>query len=269
MLTIVAGFLGALIFGTTAAAFGLDGWIWTPLFSIAGFLASTIPINLWVKKRLEAVFKKAQSRIEEHQQVVRRRLNTMQNKMMSSTKGVQRQLEKQQEQVVREAIDDLKGVEPLRKWNLLAARQANTMRAQLYFQIKDFGKADEYFENCLALDPVTIAMRLTRLYKREEMEKFDKLYRKSIKRFKGEKGVLLYALRSWILVKQKKVDEAIALLDKAKDDTESDVLRANWQHLVNGRNRQFSNAGLGDSWYALHLETPKPVRVKQRRGARR
>jgi len=51
-----------------------------------------------------------------------------------------------------------------------------------------------------------------------------------------------------------------------KDETENEVLRSNWEHLANGRVRRFSNAGLGEQWYALMLETPKPVKVRQRRG---
>ena len=40
------------------------------------------------------------------------------------------------------------------------------------------------------------------------------------------------------------------------------------EHLVNGRVRRFSNAPFGEQWYALHLEKPKPVKVRQR-GKRR
>ncbi len=64
------------------------------------------------------------------------------------------------------------------------------------------------------------------------------------------------------------MDEAIDVLLAGKDKYDSDVLRKNWEHLVNGRERQFSNAGFGDLWYSLHLETPKPVRVKQRRSGK-
>ena len=245
---------------------GLSGPLWSPLFFVVGFMGAILPINLWVKKRLEAVFTAVQQQVEGSQAVLRRKAMAMQNKMMSSTKGLQRQLEKQQEESIREAIASLEAAMPLNKWNFLVQRQVDTLRAQFYFQIKEFEQADAHFAKALMFDPVTLAMRLTRFYKQGQMEQFEKAFAKGIRRFKGEKGTILYALKSWILVKQERYDEAIALLDKAKTDTESSVLAKNWEHLVNGRNRSFSNAGLGDVWYALYLEEPKPVRVKQRRG---
>jgi hypothetical protein len=44
------------------------------------------------------------------------------------------------------------------------------------------------------------------------------------------------------------------------------VLKQNWDHLVNGRIKRFSNAGLGEQWYALQLETPKQQRIIQQGG---
>lgn len=268
VLTLVFGFIGGVLLSTGMHYAGLEAWGWIPLFFVLGFIAATIPLNLWVKKRLETVFKGVQSRIEASQEMIRRKATAMQNKMMSSTKGLQKQLEKQQEEAIREAIAQLEDALPLKKWNFLVPKQVDTLRAQLYFQIKEFDKADQCFAKALSLDPVTLAMRLVRLYKRGESAELEKLFAKGLKRFKGEKGAILYALKSWILVKENRIDEAIALLDKGKRETENTVLAKNWEHLVNGRTRNFSNAGIGDIWYALYLETPKPVKVRQQRNAR-
>lgn len=45
------------------------------------------------------------------------------------------------------------------------------------------------------------------------------------------------------------------------------MLKENYERLVNGKFKQFSNSGLGDAWYALYLEEPKikPQRVQQQR----
>ena len=48
-----------------------------------------------------------------------------------------------------------------------------------------------------------------------------------------------------------------------KKKTDDPVLAQNWEHLANKRLNRFSNAGLGDMWYALGLETPAPVRQQQ------
>jgi len=255
-----AGILVGLLCGLTFA-----GGLWRTVLGLAAFFAVTIPINLAVKRRLEALFKGVQTMIEQQQGTMRRKVNLMAGKMMSSTKGLQRQIEKQQEETVVQALRALDGVSRLRRWSPLAERQANTLRAQLCFQIQDYEKADEYFAKSFALDPVTVAMKLVRLYQRGKRDEYDKLYRRSVKRFRGDKPVLLYALHSWVLVEEGKIDEAVAVLVEAKDRTENETLRSNWEHLVNGRTRSFSNAGLGDLWYALHLETPKPVKVRQPR----
>ena len=267
VLTLVLGLVAALVLVSVGMVW--LGGIWASVLGVLGFFAVTIPVNLLTKKRLEAVFTGVQEMIEESQGVLRRKLNRMQNKLTGSGKGLQKELEKQQAASIREALKALDAVKPLRKWSLLAQRQTNTLRAQLHYQIKEFEKADEYFKSCLVFDPMTLAMKMARQYKRDETEALEKAFRKGVRRFKDEKGVLLYALYSWVLVKQDRVDEAMVLLDKAKEDTEDEVLRTNWEHLANGRVRRFSNAGLGDQWYALHLETPKPVRIKQRMGRRR
>jgi len=268
VITLLAGILGATVLGFAMSLMDWCGPVWTSLFAVVGFIGSTIPVNLWVKKQLERIFQGVQADIQQSQDVVRRKANAMQNKQMSSTKVMQKQLEKQQGTAMLAAIEKLEITRHLQKWNFLVEKQVNTLRAQLYFQIKDFDNADRCFKKSLAMDPVTVAMRMVRCYKRGESEELEKLYKKSCKRFKGEKSTLLHGVRTWILVKEKNIDEAIDILDKARKDTESPVLEKNWEHLVNGRLKSFSNAGLGDLWYALHLETPKPVRMKQRRSGR-
>ena len=49
---------------------------------------------------------------------------------------------------------------------------------------------------------------------------------------------------------------ALEVLTEAKDKTESDVMSRNWQHVSNNKVHLFSNAGLGEQWYALGLENP-------------
>jgi tetratricopeptide (TPR) repeat protein len=262
VLTLILGLAAAAIVAVVA---NIWLWIgWSIALAVVAFMATTILINLAVKKRLEAVFTAVQNKVETTQDQLRRKINLMQTKNISGGKGLQRRMEKDQADGIRDAMKELDRIDPLRKWNLLAERQANTLRAQLCYQIKEFDRADEYFKKCLVLDALTLAMKIARMYSNGEKDKIEKAFKRGVKRFKDEKGVILYALYSWILVKEERMDEAVAILDEAKDKTESEVLKANWEHLANGRVRRFSNAGLGDQWYALHLDQPKPVKVKQR-----
>lgn len=267
VLTLILALLAAVASALLAGVWLAPGW--AILIGMFAFLVPAILLNLWVKKRLEAVFTQVQVQVEGTQEQLRRKLNLMQMKMVGGGKGLQRQMEKEQAVGIREALKTLDQIAPLRKWNLLAERQANTLRAQLCYQIKDFEKADTYFAKCLMMDPLTLAMKMAREHVKGNPEAAEKLFRKGVKRFKDEQSTIVYALYSWILVKGQRIDEAVSVLNDGKDKTEDETIRMNWEHLANGRTRRFSNAGLGDQWYALHMELPKPVKAKQRFGSRK
>ncbi|MBO7622165.1 MAG: hypothetical protein J6T06_16755, partial [Victivallales bacterium] len=114
----------------------------------------------------------------------------------------------------------------------------------------------------LVMDPLILAMKMVRKYKKGDLVEVEKMYNKGIKRFKGDKTTLIYALYSWILVKENKLEEAVVVLDEGKKKTENEVLKANWDHVVNNHIKRFSNAGLGDNWYVLALEDVKPIKQR-------
>jgi len=265
ILGIVVGI--AVAFGVGAAWPGHP--IWASFAGLGGLIAGMAPLNLLMRKRIQAIFDAVQQHVDESQNKLRRKINLMQQKNVAGGKGLQRRKEKEQAEGIRESIRILDQMNTLYKWAPLARRQANTLRAQLYFQIKEFEQADKCFEKCLIMEPVTLAMKMTRLYKLKKTAELEKTFKKGIKRFKDDKATLLYALYSFILVKEKRIDEAVALLDEGKKSTENEIILGNWDHLANGRIKHFSNAGFGDQWYSLHLETPKSVRVKQRFGGGR
>jgi tetratricopeptide (TPR) repeat protein len=240
----------------------VQGLVW-----VVGFIGTSLGINLGTRRRMEAIFKEVQSHLENTQGQLRRRITTIQNKNMGGGKAVQKLLEQDQEKAIHEAIAIIDRIAPLKKWNLLAERQANTLKGQLYYQIKDFENASKCLEKSLVPtpDPLTLAFRMALMYRAEHYDEIGKAFKRGVKRFKDEKGVLLYALYSWVLVKREQIDEAIAVLEAGKTKTEDETLKQNWEHLANGRVRHFSNAGLGEQWYALHLEDPKPVRIRQTR----
>ena len=47
------------------------------------------------------------------------------------------------------------------------------------------------------------------------------------------------------------------------DNIVEKVIVKNWEMLVNGKVKHFSNAQLGELWYALGLETPKRPKITQ------
>ncbi len=268
MLTFILAILSGAVLGYCGKVFFQTAWAYVPM-TIAGFLVVIVPINLWLKKRLEAVFYGVQGMIQQNQMKLQRQVQQMQGRMMGSPKGLQKRLEKDQATVIRNAIKELDAVKPMQKWNLMAKKQANTLKAQLHYQIHEFEKAEKYFKNSLAADPLTVAMQMALKYKHDDMDGLDSMYRKYRKKFKGDQGTIIHALYSWALVKKNRAEQALETLVDATEKSDDPVLKSNWEHLANGRTKSFSNAALGDMWYALHLEEPKAGRVKQRSGRKR
>lgn len=262
MITIILA-LTCAILAWCAVYFSFDSrpWGWATLASLAAFFAASAPITLLVRKRMEQIFLAVQTKILQSQEQLRRKVLALQRKMQSGGK-FQSRIEQEQAESIREAIDLLEPVKSLQKWNLLAMRQYNTFKGQLLFQIKDFDAARPLLAKALVLEPLTAAMQMVLMYKNNEMKELEKTFYKSTGRFKDEKGSLLYGLYSWILLKENRLDEAIAILDEGRKKCENPVLEQNWEHLVNGRTKRFSNANLGEQWFALHLESMPQQRVR-------
>jgi hypothetical protein len=99
-------------------------------------------------------------------------------------------------------------------------------------------------------------MKMCREYQRGEEAALQKTYDKYRKKFKVN-ATLIYATYAWMLLRKKQTEKARQVLLDGKKATENEILEKNWEHVTNDRLSQFSNAGLGESWYALFLEEPK------------
>lgn len=264
MLTFLVGFLGFAVFTAISGIWLLpEHKVWVSLIGMVGFFAVVIPLNLVMRKRLEKIMKKVQDSLMSSQDSLRRKAQNIQRSFAGSPKAMQALLEKEQAKSIQDALVILDEVKPLYRWNLLAERQVNTFRAQLLYQLKEFDEVDRLLKKAFLFDPVTKAMKLARQYMRGEKATLDKEFNKAIKPKNAAKAQILCALYSWILVKEERIDDAIAFLAKVKDSADSDILKTNWEHLANGRVKQFSNAGFGDIWYALQLEQPKAPKAPQ------
>ena len=103
--------------------------------------------------------------------------------------------------------------------------------------------------------------QMVRMYKKNDPG-LDRFFRKKVRRLRKDLCVLPVSLYAWILVKQGKTDEAFKVLGDALKKTNDETIQNNWQALANKKLKQFSNAGLGESWYALGLEEPKMVKIR-------
>jgi hypothetical protein len=236
---------------------------WGIFVGILVFFAIMAIVSRVCAKKLEALVGEVQECIGASQNEMQKMANRFQAKPIGSQKQMQEKLEKVIEGGVMEAITLFKKARPLYKWNLLAERQINTQRFVLNFQIKRFDETDKVMPKILVLEPRVLAMKLARQYATEDAA-FEKTFQKGVRRFKGEKGLLLYAIFTFGLVKRKEVERAVEVLAGAKELIESDIIQRNWQALANNNVHLFSWGALGEDWYSLHLE--KPPRAKASRG---
>lgn len=244
----------------------------TVFFSLAGFAGTFFLVGFLVRKKMSQAQGALQENMQAAQSRMQRKVQQFQNKPGGNIKQIQRQLEMDQNAMLKRGLELTKGLEPFRKWSVLTGRQIATMRMQFHYQLKEFDKVDEILATCgflrgpMMMDPMAVAMRMTRCYKNNDLAGAKKLYKRKIMWFRGDRGTLLYGLMSWIYVKVGESNEARQVLLKAKEATGIETFKQNWEHLANNRVKSFSNAGLGDEWFSLYLENPPAVKQQRIRG---
>jgi hypothetical protein len=130
--------------------------------------------------------------------------------------------------------------------------------------MRNYAEVDRLLPRCIVLDPMTAAMKLARMHVRKDPGQ-DKFFEKQVSRLRYGDGALLYSLQAWSLVQRGDIPAAHAVLVRAGKKMENAVIARNAEELANNRAKHFSNAGLGDEWYALGLETPR-VKMQRPRG---
>ena len=255
MLTLITALIAGMAAGMIVG-YSSNNTALSVIIGIAVMMAVQIIIGIIIRRKVNKVNMLIQSQLQEVQAKIQRKVNMMQQKPGMSPKFMQATVEKEQAVAVHQALEIADTLKRFYLWSPLLAKQINTMKMMFHYQIKEFDKVDELMSKCLFFDPTSQAMRIARMYKKND-ETLDKFADSKLKRAKGEQGVLLYALYSWILVKRNDIKKAIDVLAASKKRCDNEVLNANWERLVNGKAKNFSNAQLGEMWYMLHLEEPK------------
>lgn len=239
---------------------------------VAGLLLPQFSIGYIVRKKVATVQHELQEMLVNSQKQMNRKIQLFQSKPGGNIKQLQRQMESDQKAVITQALAFIQRFEPFRKWNLLMGRQMATMRLQFLYQLKDFQAVDQLlatgglFTGPMMMEPMVIAMKMARQYERGDVAGAEKTFKRHIKWMRGNRGTLLYGLMSWIYMQQGESEKARSLLLKGKEITADETLAYNWEMLSNCKNSAFSNAGLGEEWYGLYLETPPLPKQQRMRG---
>ncbi len=192
------------------------------------------------------------------QKQLQARIQQLQSRPTGNPKQMMQELEKFQKGLIRKALEATAALEPYQPWIPLMSRQIATMRMQFHYQLQEFDQVDALLPKCLMLEPLSMAMRIAHMHRRKsDLSAIRKVFDRSVARLKYNQGALLYSLMAWILLQNQREEEAHTLLVDACKNTENETIKKNRDRLANQKAREFSNAGLGDEWYALFLEQPK------------
>jgi len=242
---------------------------WAVALGVLAAFFAMVAVSFAVRRKVAAATAGLQSEMAAGQKALQARINDWQHHPKGDPKRFLESVQRKQADLVREALGRTDSLRRFSRWIPLFDRQIAAMKVQLLWQLKDFAKVDELLPKCLILDPFTASLKMARQFmKGEDVAAIEKTYRKARARLRYNQSASLSAAMSWIYVKKDKIDEAYKLLEKACRDNNTDsepgaTLLRNRDALANNRLKHFSNAGIGDPWYALFLEEPR-VRYERR-----
>lgn len=254
MLTLVFSLLGMVVLWA-GLHFGLGMGGWSIVLAVLMGVGIHVGVMLLIRRRIGSLMTRIQARMTERSNVLKRKYQQLGSRG-GSFKQLMDQASRDQAVILSEALEATRPMDVYCKWNLLLDRQINAIRLQFLFPMKKFDEVDRILPKTMMTDPLLCCMKMCRQYQRGEEAALRKTFERYSRRFRHD-STLIYATYSWMLLKKKKTDEALKVLLKGKDATDDETLAANWEHVANNRLNQFSNAELGEPWYALMLEEPK------------
>jgi len=261
LISVAVGLATGLGLGfTDVLGYGWSTFCGVLAFGVAQFVSGRI-----LQRRVKAAMDSVQAVLLDGQKRLQAKTARWQMRPPGSIQAAQAEIARDQKVFVKEALARTESLEKFIPWVPMMARQIATARFQLHWMIKDFKKVDELMPKALFFDPAMTAMKLARMYMLEKpIEEIGKVYEKAVRRLRYNQNVLLAAVYSWVLVKRNDTDGAFKALNRALEKSDNETLKANREHLANNRVAHFSNAALGEQWYALFLEEPKVRQQRQR-----
>jgi len=260
---VLAG-LGGFSLAYFAGDFGTG---WSVFCGLVGFGIVQGVAGFLIRKRVMRDMERVQAILANGQKSLQEKTKRWQFRPPSSIQAAQREMFNDTKVFVREALAQTETLRRYRLWVPMIGRQMATAQLQLNWMIKEFKAVDELMPKALLLDPTMAAIKMARMYMLEaKTEDIEKVYDKAVRRLRYNQNVLLAATMSWIQVKRGNADAAFKTLTEALKKSDNETLKRNHATLMNNRVPQFTNSGIGDTWYSLYLEEPK-VHVQRQRQA--
>lgn len=249
---------------------------WSVFNGVVGFMATQGGVSYYFIKRIKADMNTVQGIMAAAQKAVEAKTRQWMIRPPGSIQEAQKIIQNDMAAAARSALAETAKLMKYKPWVLMVGKQVATAQFHLNWMLKDFKAVDELMPKALFLDPASVAMKMARMHmKNAGLDEIEKVYRKAVARVRYNGNVLPAATWSWILVRRSEaeadqarrdelVDRAFKALGDALKKSDDATLKRNHEALMNNRVPQFNNSGLGDQWYALHLEEPR-IRTQRRR----
>jgi len=232
---------------------------------IVGFAVVQGVAGFLIRKRVMRDMERVQAILANGQKQLQAKMQRWQFRPPGSIQAAQREMFADTKVFVREALAQTETLGKYRLWVPMIDRQMATAQLQLNWMIKEFDAVDALMPKAMLLDPTMAAIKMARMYMLgAKTEDIAKVYAKAVRRLRYNQNVLLAATMSWIQVKRNDADGAFKTLTEALRNSDNETLKRNHEMLMNNRMPQFTNSGIGDTWYSLFLEEPKVHAQRQR-----
>jgi len=164
-----------------------------------------------------------------------------------------------QAQKFDKAVATLQGGFALAPWQFLVASQLHSNIGILLYLRQDLEGALPHLEKSFSRNWIARGMLGVARYRKRDLDGMKKVLDEAVKANKKE-GVL-WSAYAWVLEKEDRHGEAIALLSRAVAANASDEkLKASLQALQNGKKLKLGKL-YGEQWFQFMLERPPPELV--------
>ena len=110
-------------------------WFWTVFLAILAFVAAFAAVNWILRRRIMAAMKDMQLFLEDRQKRLQAIINDYQFHPKGDPRQFQEKLQREQKDMLREAIARTSALERFRNWVPFMQRQINTTRMQFHYQL--------------------------------------------------------------------------------------------------------------------------------------
>lgn len=196
--------------------------------------------------------------------LARRTFNQVQRVMMKAQAELQSggaSNQKQQAKLISRAVETMKTAYPLAKQQFLIKPQIDGQIGSLLFMSKRFSEAEAYLKNAYKRNWTPHAMLAVLYYKKDKIDEMKSTFESAVA--SNKKEALLWNLYAYCLWKKKMADEAISVLNRAKEHLESDEKTANNLKALKNK-KKMKMRGWKMLWYQFHLDTPPQAKQQMK-----